>query len=172
MPFPPRAHREPVKSDLSGLVEHLSASEDEKATPEQLTAFFTAFAPVVEYLTHSGQRFGKRSTCSPVTITQRIYVLTHIIKPGLLGFRTYEEIGAEFGVCRSLIMRHVKDFNVTFGIYGTNQKRVSVQTEGVYVEVGYKGHRTRALRASLAKAGNHKEDEAANEHPGSRSHSA
>ena len=97
-------------------------------------------------------------------------MLTHILKPGLLGFRTYEEIGAEFGVCRSLIMRHVKDFNVTFGIYGTNQKRVSVQTEGVYVEVGYKGHRTRALRASLAKAGNHEEDEAAENHPHSRHH--
>ncbi len=144
-------HHEAPESDLCPLAERLLVKEGEEVTAEHLSAFFQAISPVVNYVHFSGQRWkdpSMISTNTAVTMTQRIYVMTHVIYPWVLGCKTMIELGALLGVCRSMIMRHMKDFNVAFGVFGSNQKAVRHHADhlgavGTYVEAGLRGHETR-----------------------------
>jgi hypothetical protein len=66
---------------------------------------------------------------APVSVMQRVHVLTYMLMPEEMGFRTHAELARHLGICKSLVMRHVKDFNVAFGIYTPSQKRVSLSLQ-------------------------------------------
>jgi hypothetical protein len=151
MLLPSQVQLRAVTSDLPSLMQGLLPGDGgEEITSEHLAAFWEALAPLVDYVTHGGQRYGQRTKTEGRSIAQRIFVLTHILKPGVCGFRNMVEIGRHLGVCRSMIMRHMKDFNAAFGVYAPGQKRVSVAEQGVFREAGLRGHETRRRRQQEA----------------------
>lgn len=155
-----RMSHEAPESDHCPFAERVKVFRGEEITAGHLAAFFESITPVMDYVHFSGQRWkdpSKLTTNTMVTITQRLHVVAYMIYPWILGFKTMVELGAHLGVCKSMIMRHVKDFNVTFGIYGLNQKRVSCHGDvgsgvGSYVEAAFKGHETRRRRQAEAWA--------------------
>lgn len=169
-PLPPSFddHHEARESELCPLAEKLMVREGEGFTPDELLAFFEAITPLVEYVEKSGQRLKGQERLSvngPAAINQRIHVMTHMIYPWMIGgSRTHVKLGEELGVCRSMIMRHVKDFNVAFGIFGSTQKSVSKHGDiggdcGTYVEAAYRGHETRRHRKAEREAAANTNDE-------------
>lgn len=157
-----------MTSEFSALAERLRGEE---FTPAALRAFLAAMRPLADFVHYSGQRWKgeqKLTRNGPETVAQRVFVLTHIIKPRLHEFKTYEELGELFGVGKSMIRRHVADFNATFGIYGTSQKRVSVQTNGVYKEAGRRGHETRRKRLLAESADDEQAEADEAEHAGNQ----
>ena len=64
---------------------------------------------------------------------------------------SHTNLAKYLGISKSMVMRAVKDFNVTFGIYASSQKNVSNLGDvggetGSYVLAGIRGHETRRRR--------------------------
>lgn len=135
----------------------------EEVTADGMAAYFESIKPLVNYVMYSGQRYAdpkKLTKNEPSTVTQRVYVLTHMLKPAIFGFKKNVEVARELNVSKSLIMRAVKDFNVAFGIYAPNQKKVSSHAThlggedggGTYVAASKASWQRRREKAAAAAA--------------------
>ena len=154
----PRLAKPPDPPQLSRreISELLLRMRGEEITPEGWAAYLHSFEPIIAYIHFGGQRWRnpKKLTRNQIsTVGQRVHVLTYMLNPNDLGFHTHTEMGRYLGISKSLVMRHVADFNAAFGVYGSSQKKVSVHGDiggdaGVYVEAGKRGHETRRRRAA------------------------
>lgn len=154
-----------TKTDLPSLIDFKNGwvePGDGEVTFRDLEMWFSMNEKVIVWMHFSGQRWKdpkKLSKNTPSVICQRWHVFVAQMKHWVLGDKTrHVDLAKLLGVSKSMIMRSVKDWNVEFGIYGTNQKKVSVHAPhlgapGVYVEAGKRGHVTRRERiAERARA--------------------
>lgn len=145
-------------TDLPSLIDLKNGwvePEDGEITYRDIEMWFTMNERVIKWMHYSGQRWKdprKLSKNTPRAVLQRWYVFVAQMKHWVLGDKTrHVDLARLLGVGKSMIMRSVKDWNVEFGIYGSNQKRVSVHAphlgaDGTYVEAGRRGHKTRRER--------------------------
>ena len=110
---------------------------------------------LIRWMHFSGQRWKdpkKLTRNTPRVVCQRWHVFVAMMQHWVLEDKTrHIDLAGLLGVSKSLIMRAAKDWNVEFGIYGANQKKVSAHAdhlgaEGTYVEAGKRGHETRRRR--------------------------
>lgn len=147
----PSTRYQPSRREISAL---LLTMQGEEVTANGMAAFFVTMEPIIHFIHFGGQRWkdpNKLTKNDPVSVMHRVHVLTYMLLPGELGFSKHVELAHHLGVTKSLVMRHIKDFNVAFGIYSPSQKRVSAHGDigsgvGTYVEAGKRSHETRRRR--------------------------
>lgn len=141
-----------------------------------------AFGPIFDFLLHRDQREGKPSEHlnSLHIIGQRALVMRHMTCPRASTFGNFADMARAWGVSRSAVGKHVRDWNAAFGIFGSNQKNRSEYEQGEspilrskkYSEAAKRSHITRRFRRkadSLLHSSRNEHDEP-NEEEGSTSH--
>jgi hypothetical protein len=155
--------------DIAAIVDAKNGWRDVDGTAD---AFSDHMHLLWEFLLFQGQRDRKKRPTLPTMLKQRVYVWIMMTRPDYfsthdaeLGFsfqtkkgadvprkRSYADIARKFRVSRSVIGRHVRDWNAIFKFYGSYQRKASVYgptvdaaplRSEVYAAAARRGHAAR-----------------------------
>jgi hypothetical protein len=152
-------HGHPVlayEPDIAAEIDGEERGEDgETLTASDFRKLTQAFGPIFGYLLNRNQREG---IAIPITdlaaIGQRVQVMRHMTSPRASDFGNFADMARAWNVSRTVVARHVRDWNAVFGIFSSCQKtRIDYDQEDSpklrsrkYSEAAKRGHATRRFR--------------------------
>lgn len=149
--------------DIAGEID---GDEDQGQEGEDFSAsdfrrMMAAFGPIFDFLLHKDQRDGEvTSHVNPLHIIgQRALVMRHMTCPRASTFGNFADMARAWGVSRTVVARHVRDWNAAFGMFGANQKTRSEYDQGEspvlrskkYSEAAKRSHVTRRFRRKASQ---------------------